>query len=88
MVKTPIDLDHSDVIRQVELAVDRGYYTTLVAPLPRGAIGEQGVWTTAEKRLLPIILLAIGLWLAQSQLEQLLPKGSVTWVSCRRLLWK
>lgn len=44
----------------------------------RNAIGRQGTWTVAEKRLLPIILLAIILWLAQPQLEALLPKGSVT----------
>jgi sodium-dependent dicarboxylate transporter 2/3/5 len=44
----------------------------------RAAIGKQGDWTTAEKRLLPVILLAIALWLAQPQLESILPKGSVT----------
>ncbi len=44
----------------------------------RGAIGEQGRWSSAEKRLLPVILLVIGLWFAQPLLEDILPKGSVT----------
>jgi sodium-dependent dicarboxylate transporter 2/3/5 len=44
----------------------------------RGAIGEQGRWSDAEKRIIPIILLVIGLWFAQPFLEEALPKGSVT----------
>jgi solute carrier family 13 (sodium-dependent dicarboxylate transporter), member 2/3/5 len=44
----------------------------------KSAIGAQGAWSEAEKRLLPFILLVIGLWLAQPQLEAMLPKGSVT----------
>jgi solute carrier family 13 (sodium-dependent dicarboxylate transporter), member 2/3/5 len=48
------------------------------ASAARGAIGEQGAWSGAEKRLLPMILLVIGLWLAQPMLEAILPKGSIT----------
>ena len=44
----------------------------------RSAIGQQGAWNEAEKRLLPLILLVIVLWLAQPQLEAMLPKGSIT----------
>jgi solute carrier family 13 (sodium-dependent dicarboxylate transporter), member 2/3/5 len=44
----------------------------------RGAIGEQGAWSGAEKRLLPLILLVVGLWMAQPFLEAALPKGSIT----------
>lgn len=44
----------------------------------RGAIGEQGAWSGAEKRLLPLILIVVGLWIAQPVLETLLPKGSLT----------
>lgn len=44
----------------------------------RKAIGESVVWSTPEKRLLPVILLVIGLWMLQPQLETMLPKGSVT----------
>lgn len=47
-------------------------------PAARKAIGESVVWSTAEKRLLPVILLVILLWLLQPQLELILPKGSVT----------
>lgn len=42
------------------------------------AIGTQGAWSVAEKRLLPLIMLVIGLWLVQPQLEAMLPKGSIT----------
>ncbi|MGL5837965.1 MAG: SLC13 family permease [Sphingorhabdus sp.] len=48
------------------------------ASAARGAIGEQGLWSLAEKRLLPVILLVIALWFAQPLLENALPKGSVT----------
>ncbi len=44
----------------------------------RTAIGAQGAWSEAEKRLLPLIMLVIALWLAQPQLEAILPKGSIT----------
>lgn len=44
----------------------------------RAAIGTPGPWSVAERRLLPTILLVIALWLAQPQLEELLPKGSIT----------
>jgi solute carrier family 13 (sodium-dependent dicarboxylate transporter), member 2/3/5 len=44
----------------------------------RSAIGEAGAWSSAEMRLLPLILLVIGLWMAQPFLEDMLPKGAVT----------
>jgi solute carrier family 13 (sodium-dependent dicarboxylate transporter), member 2/3/5 len=44
----------------------------------RAAIGEPGIWTTAEKRLLPLILFVILCWLAQPWAEPYLPKGAVT----------
>jgi solute carrier family 13 (sodium-dependent dicarboxylate transporter), member 2/3/5 len=44
----------------------------------RAAIGEPGVWSSAEKRLLPVILLVIGLWIAQPWSEPYLPKGAIT----------
>ncbi len=48
------------------------------ASAARGAIGEQGALSGAEKRLFPLILLVIALWMAQPMLETMLPKGSVT----------
>jgi solute carrier family 13 (sodium-dependent dicarboxylate transporter), member 2/3/5 len=44
----------------------------------RNAIGEQGAWSGAEKRLLPIILLVVVLWMAQPQFESFFPKGAIT----------
>lgn len=44
----------------------------------KSAIGSAGNWSKAEKRLLPLILVVIALWLMQPQLESALPKGSVT----------
>jgi solute carrier family 13 (sodium-dependent dicarboxylate transporter), member 2/3/5 len=55
--------------------IDRVHFDVGAA---RGAIGEQGDWTQAEQRLMPVILLVIGLWFSQPLLEQMLPKGSVT----------
>lgn len=55
--------------------IDRTPFDPIAA---RTAIGAQGAWSGAEKRLLPLILLVIGLWLAQPQLEAMLPKGSIT----------
>jgi solute carrier family 13 (sodium-dependent dicarboxylate transporter), member 2/3/5 len=61
------------------------------ASAARGAIGEQGAWSGAEKRLLPLILLVIGLWLVQPFLEEALPKGSITdgtiGIACALLLF-
>ncbi len=48
------------------------------ASAARGAIGEQGAWSGAETRLLPLILLVVALWMAQPFLEDALPKGSIT----------
>jgi solute carrier family 13 (sodium-dependent dicarboxylate transporter), member 2/3/5 len=48
------------------------------AQAARAAIGEPSLWSSAEKRLLPVIMLVIGLWLAQPWVEPYLPKGAVT----------
>jgi solute carrier family 13 (sodium-dependent dicarboxylate transporter), member 2/3/5 len=48
------------------------------ASAARGAIGEQGLWSQAEKRLIPIVVLVIALWFTQPFLEAALPKGSIT----------
>lgn len=44
----------------------------------RAAIGNPGPWSRAELRLLPVIMLIIGLWMAQPLIEPLFPKGAVT----------
>lgn len=44
----------------------------------RESIGKAQPMSIAEKRLVPIFLLVIGLWIAQPLLEPLLPKGGIT----------
>ena len=44
----------------------------------RESIGKAQPMSVAEKRLLPILLLVIGLWIAQRWLEPLLPKDGIT----------
>jgi sodium-dependent dicarboxylate transporter 2/3/5 len=44
----------------------------------RASIGKAQPMSVAEKRLLPILLLVIGLWISQQWLEPLLPKGGIT----------
>jgi sodium-dependent dicarboxylate transporter 2/3/5 len=44
----------------------------------RAAIGTPGAMTTAERRLVPIILLVIGAWVAQPLIDPFLPKGGIT----------
>ncbi|WP_120716046.1 SLC13 family permease [Tsuneonella amylolytica] len=44
----------------------------------RAAIDTHTAWTTPERRLLPIIALAFGLWLAQPLIEPLVPAGALT----------
>lgn len=44
----------------------------------RAAIDTHSEWTTPERRLLPVIALAMALWVAQPLLEPLLPDGALT----------
>ncbi len=44
----------------------------------RESIGKAQPMSIAEKRLVPIFLLVIGLWIGQPLLEPLLPKGGIT----------
>lgn len=44
----------------------------------RTAIDTHTAWTAPERRLLPVIALAFGLWLAQPLLEPLMPAGALT----------
>lgn len=43
-----------------------------------GAIGHQAIWSVAERRVVPIVLLVIMAWIAQPWIEPMLPKGAVT----------
>ena len=44
----------------------------------RASIGEPGRWSSAEIRLLPVILLVIALWMVQPLIEPFFPKGAIT----------
>ncbi|PLK27458.1 DASS family sodium-coupled anion symporter [Novosphingobium sp. TH158] len=44
----------------------------------RAAIAQATIWSTPERRLLPVFVLAMGAWIAQPWLEGLFPKGGLT----------
>jgi solute carrier family 13 (sodium-dependent dicarboxylate transporter), member 2/3/5 len=44
----------------------------------RTAIARGEAWTTAERRLVPVVVLAVAAWVSQPLLEPLLPAGSLT----------
>ena len=52
-----------------------GDFDTVAA---RAGIGEARAWSTAEKRLVPLVLAVVLAWIAVPLLGPLLPKGSVT----------
>lgn len=42
------------------------------------ALGNQTIWSTAERRVVPVFLLVLIAWIAQPWLEPFLPKGALT----------
>ena len=42
------------------------------------ALGNQAIWSTAERRVVPIFLLVLIAWIAQPWLEPMLPDGALT----------
>ena len=42
------------------------------------ALGNQAIWSTAERRVVPVFLLVLTAWIAQPWLEPYLPKGALT----------
>ncbi|MBU0824608.1 MAG: DASS family sodium-coupled anion symporter [Alphaproteobacteria bacterium] len=42
------------------------------------ALGKQAIWSTAERRVVPVFLLVFLAWVAQPWLEPMLPKGALT----------
>lgn len=42
------------------------------------ALGHQAIWSTAERRVVPIVALVVGLWMVQPLLAPLVPKGALT----------
>lgn len=44
----------------------------------RAAIAGSAAWTTPERRLVPVVALALAAWLSQPLLEPLLPSGGLT----------
>jgi len=43
-----------------------------------GALGHQAIWSTAERRVVPVVALVVGLWMLQPLLEPFVPAGSLT----------
>lgn len=44
----------------------------------RAAIAGETAWTAPERRLVPIVVLALAAWVAQPLIEEVLPRGAVT----------
>jgi sodium-dependent dicarboxylate transporter 2/3/5 len=44
----------------------------------RAAIAGTSAWTTPERRLVPIVALALGTWMAQPFIEPFFPEGAIT----------
>ncbi|MGH6693893.1 SLC13 family permease [Sphingopyxis sp.] len=42
------------------------------------ALGNQAIWSTAERRVVPVFLLVLVAWIAQPWLEPFLPEGALT----------
>lgn len=43
----------------------------------KAAIGDPGAWSTPEKRLVPVIALVVGTWMALPFIKGLLPEGAI-----------
>lgn len=42
------------------------------------ALGHQAAWSTAERRVVPVVALVVMLWMLQPLIEPLVPKGALT----------
>ncbi|MDZ3833083.1 MAG: DASS family sodium-coupled anion symporter [Sphingopyxis sp.] len=42
------------------------------------ALGHQAIWSAAERRVVPVVLLVVSLWMLQPLLEPMVPKGALT----------
>ncbi|QDP19768.1 SLC13 family permease [Sphingomonas xanthus] len=60
------------------MRVQRVQPTDFVAAKAIAAIGEAGPWSTAERRLVPLIGLVLAAWIALPLVTPLLPRDSVT----------
>ncbi|PZQ24431.1 MAG: C4-dicarboxylate ABC transporter [Sphingopyxis macrogoltabida] len=47
-------------------------------PAASQALGHQAIWSTAERRVVPIVTLVVGLWMLQPLIEPLVPAGALT----------
>ncbi len=74
----PIVVVSVPVCAFILMRVQRVGKTGFDALAARAAIGDPGPWSMAEKRLLPLILFVILLWLVQPWVEPYLPKGAIT----------
>src|SRR3546814_15732910 len=62
------------ILARVQRLADHPFDGTEAA----AALGNQAIWSAAERRVVPIFLLVLGAWIAQPWLEPMLPDGALT----------
>lgn len=62
------------ILARVQRLADHPFDGTAAA----AALGHQAIWSTAERRVVPLAALVVAAWMAQPWLEPLLPKGALT----------
>ncbi|HWT44148.1 MAG TPA: SLC13 family permease, partial [Sphingopyxis sp.] len=71
LLSTPIAMW---ILARVQRLADHPFDGTAAA----AALGNQAIWSTAERRVVPIFLIVLVAWIAQPWLEPMLPKGALT----------
>ncbi|MGQ3100077.1 MAG: C4-dicarboxylate ABC transporter [Alphaproteobacteria bacterium HGW-Alphaproteobacteria-17] len=62
------------ILARVQRLADHPFDGTKAA----AALGQQAIWSTAERRVVPVAMLVVAAWMAQPWIEPLLPKGALT----------
>ncbi|MFC3786866.1 sodium-dependent dicarboxylate transporter 2/3/5 [Sphingopyxis italica] len=62
------------ILGRVQRLADHPFDGTAAA----AALGNQAIWSTAERRVVPIFLLVLTAWIVQPWFEPMLPKGALT----------
>ena len=62
------------ILARVQRLADHPFDGTAAA----SALGNQAIWSTAERRVVPIFLLVLTAWIAQPWFEPMLPQGAIT----------
>ena len=78
MFGVPLVLVSIPLCWSILMRVQRVQPTDFVAEKALASIGEAGPWSTAEKRLVPLIALVVAAWVAVPFVTSLLPRDSLT----------